>query len=321
MDGRRITAEGADKTPRRRVPAAAVIAELRLRQWTKNLIVFAALIFSNNLGAGGRVALAAAAFGVFCGLSGAVYLINDSVDADRDRLHAKKRLRPIAAGELSVRAAVVTAVVIAAAALTAAAALGWPLFATAASFFVLLLAYSLVLKHLVILDTMTIAAGFVLRVVGGAVVIDVPISPWLILCTALVALFLGLVKRRSELAAVENPMDHRPILEHYSKDLLDSMISIVAAATIVAYSLYTFFTHDGGGAVTGEVPAGSATGGGGAWMMLTIPFVVYGIFRYLYLVHLKDLGGNPEEILVSDLPLIVDIVLFVIVAAGVLQLT
>jgi len=152
---------------------------------------------------------------------------------------------------------------------------------------------------------MTIAAGFVLRVVAGAFAIDVPISPWIILCTALLALFLGLVKRRYELVYVEDPVTHRPTLEHYSEDFLDAMISTLAAATIVAYSLYTFFTHNADG---------------GPWMMVTIPFVAYGMFRYLYLVHLRGLGGNPEEILVSDAPLIADIVLFVVVALAVLGL-
>ena len=195
---------------------------------------------------------------------------------------------------------------VAAAALVASAFLGLDVLIAAASFFALLLAYSFGLKHLVILDAMAIAAGFVLRVVAGGLAIDVPISPWIILCTALIALFLGLVKRRYELAGVEDPVTHRPTLEHYSEEFLDSMISTVAAATIVAYSLYTFFAH-----TAGDTP----------WMMLTIPFVVYGVFRYLYLVHLRGLGGSPEEILVSDVPLIVDIVLFVIVALGVLKVT
>ena len=143
------------------------------------------------------------------------------------------------------------------------------------------------------------------------------ISPWIILCTALLALFLALVKRRYELVAVEDPVTHRPTLEHYSEDFLDAMIATITAATIVAYSLYTFFTHDGVGATTN---GGPETVAHDPWMMVTIPFVAYGMFRYLYLVHLKGLGGSPEEILVSDVPLIVDIVLFVVVALAVLGL-
>jgi len=153
----------------------------------------------------------------------------------------------------------------------------------------------------------------------------VPISPWIILCTALLALFLALVKRRYELVTVEDPLTHRPTLEHYSEDFLDAMIATITAATIVAYSLYTFFTHDGVGVATGGTGAAGAattatTVAHDPWMMVTIPFVAYGMFRYLYLVHLKGLGGSPEEILVSDVPLIVDIVLFVVVALAVLGL-
>jgi 4-hydroxybenzoate polyprenyltransferase len=281
----------------------ALVREVRPRQWSKNLIVFAALIFSGNVGDAERLWRAALAFVVFCLLSGAAYLINDIADAGRDRLHPKKRFRPIAAGQLGTRPAAAMAAAIAACGLVLAFVLNTDTFITAASFFVLLLAYSFVIKSLVILDAMAIAAGFVLRVIAGATAIVVPISPWIILCTALIALFLGLVKRRYELVTIEDPVTHRPTLEHYSQDFLDTMISTLTAATIVAYSMYTFFVHDS------SEP----------WMMLTIPFVLYGMFRYLYLVHLKGLGGNPEEILVSDVPLIVDIVLFVVVALVVLQ--
>jgi 4-hydroxybenzoate polyprenyltransferase len=302
-----------------RGPLAALVAELRPRQWTKNLIVFAALIFSTNVGKTDLLLRSLAAFVIFCALSGASYLINDVSDVERDRLHPKKRLRPLAAGEVGTRAAVVTAVAVATAALVASFFLGWAFFATAAGFFVLLLAYSFVLKDLVIIDAMTIAAGFVLRVVAGAFAIDVPISPWIILCTALLALFLGLVKRRYELVTIDDPVMHRSTLEHYSEDFLDAMISTIAAATIVAYSLYTFFTHEGT-ETTGDGATVATTTIHDPWLMITIPFVAYGMFRYLYLVHLKGLGGNPEEILVSDIPLIVDIVLFVVVALAVLGL-
>jgi 4-hydroxybenzoate polyprenyltransferase len=310
---------GAAEAAPRRGPLAALIVELRPRQWTKNLIVFAALIFSANIDDSDRFLRSLAAFAIFCGLSGASYLINDLTDLERDRLHPKKCLRPLAAGEVGKGAALATAVAVATAALAGSFFLGWAFFATAVGFFALLLAYSFVLKELVIIDAMTIAAGFVLRVVAGALAIDVPISPWIILCTALLALFLALVKRRYELVTVEDPLAHRPTLEHYSEDFLDAMIATITAATIVAYSLYTFFTHDGVGTATGD-GASAATVAHDPWMMVTIPFVAYGMFRYLYLVHLKGLGGSPEEILVSDVPLIVDIVLFVVVALAVLGL-
>ena len=251
-----MTAEAAP----RRGPLAALVAELRPRQWTKNLIVFAALIFSANLGDGALVLHALAAFAIFCALSGANYLVNDIVDVERDRLHPVKCLRPIAAGQLGAGAAAASATALAAAALLAAAFLGWAFFVTAAGFLVLLLAYSFALKHVVIVDVMTIAAGFVLRVVAGAFAIAVPISPWIILCTALLALFLGLVKRRCELTAAEDPVTHRPILEHYTEGFLDAMIATITAATIVAYSLYTFFTHDGADSVSGTAArSGDAT--------------------------------------------------------------
>jgi 4-hydroxybenzoate polyprenyltransferase len=283
---------------------AAVVSELRPRQWTKNLIVYAALIFSGNVGDLHKLGLATAAVLVFCLLSGSAYLINDIVDVRRDRLHPVKSSRPIAAGVLGVKPAGAAAAAAAGVSLAAAAFVGSGLLVVAAGFFGLQLAYSLVIKRLVILDAMAIAGGFILRVVAGAIVIGVTVSPWIILCTGLLALFLALVKRRYELITVDEATTHRPALEHYTEGFLDSMISTLAAATIVTYSLYTFLAHER------REPS---------WMMLTIPFVAYGLFRYLYLVHLKNLGGNPEEILASDVPLIIDIVLFVAVALAVLR--
>lgn len=285
--------------------ARAVVTELRPRQWTKNLIVFAALVFSGNIGDPRRFGLASAAFGAFCLLSGAVYLLNDVADVARDRLHPVKRLRPVAAGVLGVGPAAAMAVVIAAAGLIAAAFIGRDVLLVAACFLVLQLAYTFALKRLVILDAMAIAGGFVLRVVAGAVAIDVVASPWIILCTGLLAMFLALIKRRSELTGDDDLTTHRPALAHYTEPFLDSMIATITSATIVAYSLYTFLAHER------HEPS---------WMMVTIPFVAYGLFRYLYLVHLKGLGGSPEEILVSDVPMIVDIVLFVAVSIVVLRL-
>jgi 4-hydroxybenzoate polyprenyltransferase len=279
-----------------------IVRELRPRQWTKDLIVYAALIFSGEAGDLHKFGQATLAVVVFCLLSGSVYVINDMADVERDRLHPTKRLRPLASGALGMRPAAAAAAVTAALGLALAAFAGPGLLVVASAFLGLQLAYSLFIKQLVILDAMAIAGGFVLRVAGGAVAIGVSVSPWIILCTGLLALFLALVKRRYELVAVDDAADHRPALAHYTQDFLDSMIAALAAATIVSYCLYTFLAREH------REPA---------WMMLTIPFVVYGLFRYLYLVHLRGLGGNPDEILVSDVPLIVDIVLFVIVALAV----
>jgi len=304
--------DGANTTPARAAQhsapmsrARAVVTELRPRQWTKNLIVFAALVFSGSVGDPRRFGLASAAFGAFCLLSGSVYLFNDVADVARDRLHPVKRLRPIAAGLLAARPAAAMAAAIAAAGLAAAAFIGRNVLLVAACFLVLQLAYTFALKRLVILDVMAIAGGFVLRVVAGAVAIGVVASPWIILCTGLLSMFLALIKRRCELTGDDDLTTHRPALAHYTETFLDSMISTITAATIVSYSLYTFLSHER------HEPS---------WMMVTIPFVAYGLFRYLYLVHLKGLGGNPEEILVGDVPLIVDIVLFVAVSILVLRL-
>jgi 4-hydroxybenzoate polyprenyltransferase len=281
----------------------AMIRELRPRQWTKNLIVYAALVFSRDAGDLHKIGRASVAVFVFCLLSGAIYLLNDIVDIERDRHHPLKRLRPLAAGLVTVRAAALTAAALTVVAFAAAAVLGWSMLIVAAAFVVLQLAYNYVLKRLVIIDAMAISAGFVLRVVGGVVAIHAVASPWIILCTGLLAMFLGLVKRRSELADEEVPEAHRPALAHYTEQFLDSMISSLSAATIVSYSMYTFLSHER------REPS---------FMMVTIPFVAYGLFRYLYLVHRRGLGSNPEEILVSDVPLMIDIVLFAVVSMLVL---
>jgi 4-hydroxybenzoate polyprenyltransferase len=253
---------------------------MRPRQWTKNLIVFVPLIFAGELTQARAVLITLAAFAILCLVSGAVYIINDIVDVERDRNHCTKRERPIAAGELNISTAIAAAVVIITGSLIASFVLGVTFGFAILGYLVLQLAYSLWLKNQVILDVMAIAAGFVLRAVAGAEAISVKISPWLIMCAALLALFLGFAKRRHELIELdEGAIAHRPVLEHYSAELLDSAIATVASATIIAYALYTFFS-----------PVGEEQGG---WLMLTAPFVAYGIFRYLYLVHLREKGGVP----------------------------
>jgi 4-hydroxybenzoate polyprenyltransferase len=275
-----------------------LLRSLRPRQWTKNLFVFGALVFAQRLGDPTSVLRALVAFLVFCALSGGVYLVNDVVDREQDRRHPLKARRPIASGALGVNTAIVAASLLGVGALGVALSLGLPFFATCAAYFGLLLAYSAFLKHIVIIDVMTIAAGFTLRAAGGGAAIDVPVSQWLLLCTTLLALFLALSKRRHELVLLaDTATEHRPILEDYSPYLLDQMISVVTASTLIAYAFYT---------MSPETTAKFGT----TLLTLTIPFPLYGIFRYLYLVHRKDLGGSPTDLLLHDPPLLVCIALW-----------
>ncbi len=265
---------------------------LRPGQWTKNLFVFAALVFSHRLTDGDAVARACAAFLVFCVLSGAVYLVNDVFDREQDQLHPVKAKRPVASGAVRPRLALSMAAVLGTAAVVAAFALGMPFFATAVAYLVLLSAYSAFLKHVVILDALTIAAGFTLRAVAGGAAIFVPISHWLVVCTTLLALFIALSKRRHELTLLtETATHHRPILGDYTPYLLDQMISVVTASTLISYAFYT---------ISPETTEKFGT----TLLSLTIPFPLYGIFRYLYLVHRRDLGGSPAELVVNDRPLL-----------------
>lgn len=272
--------------------AAGLVRSLRPEQWHKNIIVFAALIFARRLLDPAAVALASAAFLIFCFLSGTVYLVNDVSDRESDRQHPLKRRRPIASGMLSVTAALAWATIFGSAALAAAFWLQPKFGVVAAAYLTLFVVYTRALKHIVILDVMSIAIGFVLRAVAGGVVIGVPISDWLLVCTILGALFLGLAKRRHELTLLsDGAKEHRPILEEYDPYLLDQMIAIVAAATLVAYVIYCASpeTHEYFGT---------------DWLVLTTPFPIYGLFRYLYLVHRKQGGGSPSEMLLLDRPLL-----------------
>src|SRR5262245_19649302 len=283
-----------------------LLTSLRPEQWTKNLFVFAGVLFGGHLFDLHALTRAVAAFAVFCGLSGVGYLINDLVDREADQRHPLKRRRPIAAGQLSPRVALAGAAVLGAGAMGAAVVLS-PLFAGVAAVYVaLLVAYSLLLKHLVIIDALTIAAGFVLRAAAGAIAVSVPISHWLLVCTTLLALFLVLSKRRHELTLLaDGATTHRPILNEYSPYLLDQMIAVVTASTLVAYSVYST------SAETAERLRTTRLG-------LTIPFVLYGIFRYLYLVHQKRAGGSPADLLLTDRPLLVCVGLWGIAVALIL---
>lgn len=268
--------------------------------------------------------LTIAGFIVFCLVSGIVYIINDLVDVEKDRAHPRKRLRPIASGQLNRNTAIAAVFVVGGISLVASIALdlysqtfpypaGYPAFPAPFAFtivtlayFLLQIAYSFVLKNWVILDVFAIASGFVLRAVAGAAVIQVPISPWLYVITVLLSLFLGFSKRRNELVLLEGEaVNHRAILKEYSTELLDELISITAACTVIAYSLYTFTAEN--------LPKNHS-------MMLTIPFALYLIFRYLYLIHIKKEGGSPEEILLGDRPFAVAMVLYVVAVVAILLL-
>lgn len=275
-----------------RSAVANLIISLRPDQWTKNLLVFAALIFAVKLLDPAALANASAAFLIFCALSGAVYLVNDVSDREADALHPVKRMRPIASGALSPAAALGWAAALSVVALAAAYWLQ-PMFAVSASaYLALFVLYTRWLKHVVILDVMSIAIGFVLRAEAGGLVIGVPVSDWLLVCTILGALFLGLAKRRHEITMLgDGAKGHRRILEEYDPYLLDQMIAIVAAATLVVYVVYC---------ASPETAERFST----QLLVLTTPFPIYGIFRYLYLVHRKHGGGSPSDMLLRDRPLL-----------------
>lgn len=274
----------------------ALLIELRPRQWTKNLLVFAGLVFSRNLPDFTALATVAAAFLIFCAISSAAYVINDLADLEKDRQHPVKRLRPIASGAIGEGTAWVVAALLLIVALPPALLLSRDFFLVATSYFVMVTLYSFRLKHVVLLDVFTISAGFVLRAVAGTVVLGVSLSPWLLVCTMLASLFLALGKRRHELVLLKGDAGgHRKILEEYSQVFLDQLIAIVTSSTIIAYSLYTFTAEN----VRQD-----------RLMMLTIPFVVYALFRYLYLIYQKNEGGSPETLLLKDRPLLAAILLW-----------
>lgn len=283
--------------------AVSLVLSLRPSQWTKNLIIFAGLLFGQRLLDPGAVAYSLAAFAVFCALSGVVYLINDVADRDADRQHPLKRFRPIAAGDLPVGMALGVAAVLGASALAIAFLLRFEFGVAAAAYVALLGLYSGPLKHVVIIDVLTIAIGFVLRAAAGAIVIAEPVSHWLLIVTILLALFLALSKRRHELVLLaDGATSHRRILQEYSPYLLDQMISVVTASTLVAYAFYT---------VSDETIQKFGTDRLG----LTLPFPLYGIFRYLYLVHQKEGGGSPSDMLLNDKPLLACVALWAISVA------
>ena len=277
----------------------ALIKTMRLRQWTKNVFVLAAVIFDRQVSLSNPAPLlrTLAGFFLFCFLSSTVYIINDIMDIEADRAHPTKRNRPIAAGRLPVRVAVAAAVVLLLGTLVAAYFLSPGFLVISVLYFLINLAYSIWLKHIPLIDVLVLASGFVLRVGAGVTIIDVErFSPWLYVVTTLFALYIGFGKRRSELTLLEGSAQaHRRVLDGYNIALLDQLITIVSASTILTYSLYTFSAPN--------LPANHA-------MMLTIPFVMYGVFRYLYLIQIKQEGGAPEELLLTDRPLQITVLLW-----------
>lgn len=276
-----------------------MFCNMRPKQWTKNAIIFAPLIFSQNFLKTPLVLETFLAFAVFCALSGAVYIINDLLDIEQDRKHPLKCKRPLASGLLKPRTAVLFLIsLLSSSAFCAVSLLNRQFVIIAAGYLVLQICYSAWLKHVVIIDVFCIASGFLLRVAAGAVAIDVTFSTWLFFCTILLALFLALSKRRHELVLLEDgAAEHRRILYEYSTGLLDQMISIVTTATLIAYILYT-------------VSAETVAKFGSDKLKYTIPFVLYGIFRYLYLIYQKNEGGSPETALLNDRPILLTVVLY-----------
>jgi 4-hydroxybenzoate polyprenyltransferase len=288
-----------------------LLRELRPKEWIKNIFIFAAIAFARNPASGaplwqdfGRLLIVTQAFVLFCMAASAIYLINDLVDIEKDRAHPKKRTRPLASGRLSPTVAKIAAVVLLLIALPGAFLIdnspGQPLWQNTDFGLILIgyvliqgVAYSYYLKNIVILDIFTIAAGFVLRAVAGAMVLDIQITYWLLMCMGLLALFLGLAKRRAELVLLENGAgEHRRILDEYSLPMLDQMISIITAATIIAYTLFTTSAE--------TLPRKPFP-----IMLVTVPVVIYLIFRYLYLMYKHGEGGSPADLIIKDVPFII----------------
>lgn len=274
-----------------------LIKTMRPKQWSKNIFVLAALIFDVKLFVTHFLFKSLLAVAIFCAISSVVYLVNDLVDIEKDRQHPAKRERPLASGQLSPRVAMVAAVLLVAVSLPAAYLLDREFAAIATLYLILMTLYSFWLKNIVIVDVLAVAAGFVLRVIAGVVLVNTArFSPWLYLCMVFLALFIAISKRRHELVLLEEQANtHRSIFDEYNLTLLDEMTRLVTACAAMAYSLYTFSAPN--------LPQNHA-------MMLTIPFVMYGLFRYMYLVHVKNLGGEPEELVLKDRPLLLTVALW-----------
>jgi 4-hydroxybenzoate polyprenyltransferase len=282
--------------------AKEIFITSRPQQWIKNLFIFAAIIFSQNILNLSLLGKTIVAFISFCLLSSSFYIFNDLQDLEEDKRHPLKSKRPLASGRLKKSYALFSFGVLGFLGLILAASLNWPFLLISLVYFFLQVAYSLWLKHVVILDVFVIAAGFLIRVVAGGLAIKVTLSSWLLICSTLLALFLALSKRRHELVLLsKEASEHRPILEEYSPYFLDQLIAVVTASIVVAYCLYT---------ISEETVAKFGTSN----LLFTVPFVLYGIFRYLYLIHQKFEGGSPELLIIKDKPLLIDIFLWIVSA-------
>jgi len=271
---------------------------MRPAHWVKNLVVFAALIFAQVYTDPNKILHSIVIFVAFCFGTSAIYIFNDLFDRENDKKHPIKSKRPIASGKIQLPAAVAFSIILLVVSLALASYCNLLTVITLLAYMVLNLAYSAYLKHVVIIDVMSIAAGFVLRAIAGGFAIEVPVSPWLLVCTTLLALFLGFGKRRHELTLLsDEAINHRKSLAHYSTPFLDQMIAVVTASTVVAYAFYT---------LSPEVVENFGT----HWLSVTIPFVLYGIFRYLYLIFHKEMGGNPTRLMLTDVPLLLCVVLW-----------
>jgi 4-hydroxybenzoate polyprenyltransferase len=269
---------------------SGIFKTLRPKQWTKNGSIFVALIFDVKLFQPEPLIKTLLGFALLCLISGTVYLINDLVDIEKDRQHPTKKNRPIAAGRVPVNGAIITAVILPTLCLPLSFWLDFYFGIILTGYLLLQIAYSFVLKNVVIVDILIVASGFVLRVVGGVVLVDAErFSPWLYVFTVLLALFLVLGKRRAELALLKDQASNtRTILNEYNIPFLDEMMDVVTTGTLMTYAFYTFFAEN--------LPENHL-------MMLTIPFMIYGIFRYLYVIHVQGNGGAPDEVLLTDRPL------------------
>lgn len=277
---------------------------MRPRQWSKNLLVFAALIFANRLLSMDSVGLALMGFASFCLASSSAYVVNDLLDVERDRLHPTKRRRPIAAGEITTSAAIVLILILTVSSFAIAAWIGWMFAAVVVTYVVQVHFYSMIGKHVVILDAMLIAAGFVLRAVGGAVAIDVPSSNWFVLCTFFAALFLALTKRRAEKLALRGEaIKTRSVLEQYTDSTLAAYTAAAIAATTISYALYVISAST----LYPRLP-------------LTVPFVVFAVFRYYHVVETAGLGEKPEDVFVEDRPFQIGVIAFAVAALAALYM-
>ncbi|MBM4241559.1 MAG: decaprenyl-phosphate phosphoribosyltransferase [Euryarchaeota archaeon] len=276
-----------------------LIISMRPKQWYKNLVIFIGIIFSFNFLNLGMWIYTLSAFAIFCILSGSIYIINDIIDVEKDRKHPQKRKRPVASGKFKKMHALLFAIILIVIAFIGAYLINSMFLVISIIFFLLIIVYSLFLKNIIIVDILVISIGFVIRAIAGALAISVFVSPWLIICAFLLALFLALGKRRHELVLLEDEAkNHRKILENYSTEMLDQMINITTSVLIMSYSLYTFFSSK-------------------MYIMLTIPIAFYGIFRYLLLVHAKNLGGEPE-MLFKDRGMLFSTILWVVLVVLVL---